>query len=121
MIGGGEVAAPTAFQNNFARSRDGGKTWQLATGAPLPGPVYGVAYVKHSGGGSDRDDDDQCEDNGQDVRVVATGPGGTAWSSDEGDTWQALPGFTGLLSVGFANPHTGWMTGLAGQIVRIDF
>jgi photosystem II stability/assembly factor-like uncharacterized protein len=37
IIGGGEVAAPTTFQNNnFARSSDGGKTWQLATPAPIP-------------------------------------------------------------------------------------
>ena len=121
IIGGGEVAAPTAFQNNFARSGDGGRTWQLATAASLPGPVYCVAYAKHSGGGSDDYDDDQGEDHGHDVRVFATGPGGTAWSPDEGDTWQPLPGFTGLVSVGFATPHTGWIVGLAGQIVRIDF
>ncbi|HET6983112.1 MAG TPA: sialidase family protein, partial [Myxococcaceae bacterium] len=121
IIGGGEVAAPTAFQNNFARSSDGGKTWALATGAPVPGPVFGVAYVKHSGGGSDEDDDDQGEDDGHDVRVFATGTGGTAWSPDEGDTWQALPGFTGLVSVGFATPHVGWLVGTAGQIVRVDF
>jgi hypothetical protein len=74
--------------------------------------------VKHSGGG---DDDDQGEDNDHDVRVFATGPGGTTWSPDEGETWQALPGFTGLVSVGFANPHTGWLVGTLGQIVRIDF
>jgi len=117
IIGGGEVAAPTTFQNNnFARSGDGGKTWQLATAAPIPGPIFGVAYVKHSGGG-----DDDCDDDDHDVRVFATGPGGTAWSPDEGETWTPLPGFTGLVSVGFANPHTGWLVGTLGQIVRIDF
>jgi hypothetical protein len=108
------------FQNNFARSSDGGKTWQLATGAPLPGPVYCTAYAKHSGGGSDDDDDDQGEDDGHRVTVFATGPGGTAWSSDEGDTWQAFTGVTGLTSVGFASPRRGWLTGLGGQIFRID-
>jgi len=55
------------------------------------------------------------------VRVVATGPGGTAWSPDEGDTWQPLSGLTGLVSVGFGSPRTGWLVGTAGQIVRIDF
>ena len=117
IIGGGEVAAPTTLQsNNFARSHDGGKTWQLTTPVPVLGPLFGVAYVKHSGGGSD-----DCDDGGgHDVRVVATGGGGTAWSPDEGDTWQTLPGLSALLSVGFANPHTGWLVGAGGRIVRID-
>jgi len=122
IIGGGEVAAPTVFQSNFARSRDGGKTWELTTAAPLAGPIFGVAYAKHSGGGSDDcDDDDHDHGRGHDVRVVATGPGGTAWSPDEGDTWQPLSGLTGLVSVGFGSPHTGWLVGTTGQIVRIDF
>jgi photosystem II stability/assembly factor-like uncharacterized protein len=122
IIGGGEVAAPTVFQDNFARSRDGGKTWQLTTAAPLAGPIFGVAYAKHSGGGSDDcEDDDHDHGRGHDVRVVATGPGGTAWSPDEGDTWQPLSGLTGLVSVGFGSPHTGWLVGTAGKIVRIDF
>jgi len=114
IIGGGDVVSP-ALQDNFARSGDGGKTWQLTTPAPLPGPIFGVAYAKHSGGGDD-DGDGDCHD----VRVVATGTGGSAWSPDEGNTWQPLPGLTGLVSVGFANPHTGWLVGAGGKIVRID-
>ena len=123
ILGGGEVAALGEFQdNNFARSSDGGKTWQLATAAPFPGPIYGLGYAKHSGGGSQGSDEVGDEDGeGHLVRIVATGVGGTAWSPDEGDTWESLPGLTGLLSVSFANPHTGWMVGIAGQIVRIDF
>ncbi len=117
IIGGGDAASGALQTNNFARSRDGGKTWQLTTPVPVPGPLFGVAYVKHSGGG----DDDCDDDGGHDVRVVATGAGGTAWSPDEGDTWQTLPGLAALLSVGFANPHTGWLVGAGGQIVRIDF
>jgi photosystem II stability/assembly factor-like uncharacterized protein len=120
ILGGGEVAAPTVFQdNNFARSSDGGKTWQLATAAPLTGPIFGLGYAKHSGGGADDAGDDD-RDEGHRIAVVATGPGGTAWSANEGDTWQSLPGLGGLVSVGFANPHTGWLVGTLGQIVRID-
>jgi photosystem II stability/assembly factor-like uncharacterized protein len=120
-IGGGEVAAPTVFQdNNFARSSDGGKTWQLATAAPFPGPVYGIAYAKHSGGG-ESDDGDGDEGDADRITIVATGVGGTAWSPDEGETWERLTGLSGLVSVAFASPHTGWMVGLGGQIVRIDF
>src|SRR5262249_17710462 len=114
IIGGGDVVS-AAFQNNFARSRDAGKTWALTTAAPIPGPVFGVAYAKHSDG--EDDDDRDCHE----IRVVATGTGGTAWSPDEADPCQALPGLTGLVSVGFANRHTGWLTGTGGQIVRIDF
>src|SRR5262249_30780111 len=116
MIGGGEVAALGVLQDrNFARSSDAGKTWHLATAAPFPGPVFGVAYAKHSEDGDDDDDDDQ------NVTVGAPGLGGTAWSAGEGDAWEAIPGVGGLLSVGFANSRTGWLVGFSGQIFRIDF
>ena len=55
------------------------------------------------------------------MRIVATGVGGTAWSPDEGDSWESLPGLTGLVSVSFAGQRTGWLVGTSGQILRIDF
>jgi photosystem II stability/assembly factor-like uncharacterized protein len=113
ILGGGEVAAPTVQQDNFARSSDGGKTWQLATPAPFPGPIYGLGYATN--------DDDSDEDGEGPVRIVATAPGGTAWSPDEGDTWESLPGLTGYVSVSFANERTGWLVGTLGRILRIDF
>src|SRR2546425_3416556 len=103
ILGGGELVAPTAFSNNVARSSDGGKTWQLASGTSFPGAVYGLSYV------------DQTR------TVVATGPSGSAWSPDEGTTWSALPGLSGLWAVAFANQHAGWLVGTQGRIVKISF
>jgi len=119
ILGGGELAAPTVQQLNFARSTDGGATWSLATPAPFPGPVYGLAYAR------DRADDAADSDDDAGLgrrRVVATGPGGAAWSSDEGDTWQNLPAaVTGYFAAAFADRRTGWLVGTGGRILRVDF
>ena len=121
ILGGGEVAAPTVPQaNNFARSSDGGKTWALATPAPFPGPILGLGYATHGGGESD-DEGASDDDSGHQVTIVATGVGGTAWSPDEGDSWEALPVTPGFVSVSFASKRTGWLVGTSGRILRIDF
>ena len=69
ILGGGDVVASTVPQNNVARSSDGGHTWIQATSTPFNGAVYGLSYVPS-------------------LRrtVVATGPSGAAWSSNEGDS-----------------------------------
>jgi len=126
ILGGGDLAAPTVQQENFARSSDGGKTWTLATPASFPGPLYGLSYVPDRRRGRDHDrdfdDDDDDRDDGDRVRIVATGPGGSAWSTDEGDTWEGLPAdVTGYFAVAFASPRTGWLVGTGGRILRIDF
>jgi photosystem II stability/assembly factor-like uncharacterized protein len=132
ILGGGELAAPAVQQDNFARSSDGGETWELAPPAPFPGPLFGLAYAdprgRHGFSGDDRDDRD--DDDGDDgdrhpheaVNIVATGPGGSAWSTDEGDTWHGFPAdVTGYFAVAFATPRTGWLVGTTGRILRIDF
>jgi hypothetical protein len=53
--------------------------------------------------------------------VVVTGPGGSAWTPDEGDTWFTLPGVTGYWGVAFGSASTGWLVGTDGRILRIDF
>ncbi|HZJ52947.1 MAG TPA: hypothetical protein VFD38_02320 [Myxococcaceae bacterium] len=123
ILGGGEVAAPTVQQDNFARSRDGGKTWALATPAPFPGPIYGLGYATHGGGETGgSDDDSESEGAGHHLTIVATGVGGTAWSPDEGDTWEALAvGTPGFVSVSFGDQRTGWLVGTSGRVLRIDF
>jgi photosystem II stability/assembly factor-like uncharacterized protein len=103
ILGGGELVAPTVFSNNIARSRDGGKTWQLASGTSFPGAVYGLSYVDES------------------RTVVATGPSGSAWSPDEGTTWFTVPGLSGFWAVAFASKHAGWLVGTQGRIVKISF
>ena len=52
---------------------------------------------------------------------MATAPTGTAWSSDEGRTWTALPGLAGFWAVDFGSERTGWLVGVNGTITRIDF
>jgi photosystem II stability/assembly factor-like uncharacterized protein len=104
ILGGGDVAASDVAQNNVARSSDGGKTWTQATPTPFKGAVYGLSYVPD-----------------EDKTVVATGPGGAAWSRDEGETWSQLRGISDYWAVGFAAREAGWLVGQAGQILKIDF
>ncbi|MGH7657421.1 MAG: WD40/YVTN/BNR-like repeat-containing protein, partial [Gemmatimonadales bacterium] len=88
---------------NVARTSDGGKTWKLATPAPIPGAIYGLSYTGVGPG------------------VVATGPGGAAWSPDEGDTWNLLPGVENYWAVAFAAPQAGWLVGTGGRILKVGF
>ncbi|HEU5154490.1 MAG TPA: hypothetical protein VFU03_07155, partial [Gemmatimonadales bacterium] len=104
FLGGGELAAGDAFSDNVARSSDGGVTWTLATHAPFRGSIFGSSYVKGLG-----------------VTVVITGPGGAAWSPDEGDTWNLLPVVKNFWAVAFASPKAGWLVGTGGRIVKVSF
>jgi photosystem II stability/assembly factor-like uncharacterized protein len=105
ILGGGELLAPASPSNNVARSGDGGRTWQLATPTPFPGAVFGLSYVRGLGQRT----------------VVATGPGGAAWSPDEGSTWFSLPETTNYWAVAFASPQAGWLVGTGGRILKISF
>jgi photosystem II stability/assembly factor-like uncharacterized protein len=105
ILGGGEILAPTEFADTVARTSDGGVTWELTNWPPFPGSIYGLSY-----------------DNGNDTTtVVVTGPSGTAWTPDEGDTWESLPGLAGYWAVDFANPKAGWLVGTEGRILKISF
>lgn len=53
--------------------------------------------------------------------VVATGPGGAAWSHDEGGTWTLIPDVTGYWAVAFAGCEVGWLVGTEGRILKIEF
>jgi len=108
ILGGGELADPAGLSNNVARSRDGGKTWHLASGTPFGGSIFGLAYVQGRGTGTLHG-------------VVATGPGGAAWSPDEGNNWFTLPGVDGYWAVAFASPQAGWLVGTSGRILKISF
>ena len=127
ILAGGDLAAPTGVVvDNFARSSDGGRTWERATPAPIPGAIFTAAYAGHGRG--HEDDDDQGEDddghghgNSGSIRVVATAPTGTAWSPDEGRSWKLLEGLTNFWAVDFGSEQTGWLVGVGGIITRIDF
>lgn len=139
IIGAGDLSAPNAFSSNVARSNDGGKTWRLASGTPFTGAIYGLSYVRTI----DNDDEDDEGDNPASAlsalqapandshhdhdgprfarAVVATGPAGAAWSSNEGTTWHLLPGVLNYWAVAFASPHAGWLVGTDGRILKITF
>lgn len=123
IIGGGELDPTKPNLHRAARSRDGGQTWELTTEPPAIGTIFGLSYARNSGVGDDansgKDGDDDRSAGSR--TVVITGPGGSAWTRDEGDTWSVLPGLTGFWAVGFANQQTGWLVGVKGEITRIDF
>jgi len=56
-----------------------------------------------------------------DLSVVATGPGGAAYSHDEGGVWTLIPDVTGYWAVAFAGNQTGWFVGTGGRILKIEF
>jgi photosystem II stability/assembly factor-like uncharacterized protein len=105
ILGGGDIARAEAFTDNVARSSDGGRTWRLATRTPFPGAIYGLAYVPGGRSGA----------------VVATGPGGAAWSADAGGRWTSLEGVRDYWAVGFASSRAGWLVGTEGRILKIAF
>jgi photosystem II stability/assembly factor-like uncharacterized protein len=131
ILGGGELAAPDQLSDNFARSRDGGKTWQLATGSPFPGAIFGLSYAlgrdhhDHHHPWCERVSDTDGDERGRGGwhrrhAIVATGPGGAAWSPDEGDTWFLLEGVADYWAVAFANRRTGWLVGTEGRILKVE-
>jgi photosystem II stability/assembly factor-like uncharacterized protein len=88
---------------NVAVTGDGGRTWTLRSPTPFPGAAFGVAYVPGAGKGT----------------VVATGPGGAAWSTDEGRTWTLIDGAKNYWAVAAAG-RTAWLVGTGGRILRLD-
>ncbi len=119
VLGGGDFLG-TEVIDNFARSKDGGKTWQLATNAPIPGAIFGLSYAGKPQG-NENDGDDDHGGGSHNKTVVATGPGGAAWTPDEGDTWYLLDGVANYWAVAFASPEAGWLVGTDGRILKISF
>jgi photosystem II stability/assembly factor-like uncharacterized protein len=106
LVAGGDFLAAGVIAPNVARSSDGGRTWQAtASSAPIAGAVFGLSYVPSQGR----------------LRVVATGPGGTAWSANEGDSWKLIEGLTNFWAVAFATHKAGWLVGTDGRIVKVSF
>ncbi|MFL5409015.1 MAG: WD40/YVTN/BNR-like repeat-containing protein [Myxococcales bacterium] len=118
ILGAGELAAPDQFTDNVARSSDGGRTWHLGAHTTFPGATFGLAYARGQARGDDERDDGG---NGFARLVVFTGPGGSAFTPDEGDTFVALDGLTNFWAVAFDNPQAGWIVGTEGRIVKISF
>jgi len=108
ILAGGDLERPEELSDNVAVSSDGGKTWALVEGTPFPGAAYGLSYAGAQ--------------EGEYVRtVVITGPGGAAWTRNEGRRWHLLPDVRDYWAVAFADPAHGWLVGTEGRILKISF
>ena len=108
ILAGGDLEAPDALSENVAVSDDGGKTWTLVAGTPFPGAAFGLAYVPARRGQNPH-------------RVVITGPGGAAWTGNEGRKWHLIPDVQNFWAVAFADLQNGWLVGTEGRILKVAF
>jgi photosystem II stability/assembly factor-like uncharacterized protein len=103
MALGGKLGSPTEFSDNVAVTEDGGGHWRLSGRPGFSGAVYGAAVVP-----------------GRPGTVVAVGPRGLAYTSDDGTSWITLDTLA-YWSVGFGSRNLGWAVGPSGRITRIRF
>lgn len=99
VIVGGDYQKEKEALDNLAITNDGGATWTPANG--LSGFRSAVAYVPGT------------------VMLVALGPSGSDYSTDDGHTWTPITG-PGFDTYSFA-PHQkfGWAAGARGAIGRL--
>jgi photosystem II stability/assembly factor-like uncharacterized protein len=95
---GGDFAAPTASPNNFAKTRNGGATWDLITGAPAE-YRSGATWV-----------------NGH--TAIAVGLSGSDFSRNGGRTWTRFDNGS-LDTVDCANPNACWASGANGRVAYL--
>lgn len=86
-----------------ASTADGGAHWTRGAPPPFPQGFYGGVYVR----GARR------------PVVVAGGPGGLAWSRDDGASWTVLDHHI-YWSVASASPHAVWAVGARGRILKLS-
>jgi len=101
VIAGGDYKKEQEAVDNLALTNDGGITWTLAKG--LTGFRSAVAYVPNS------------------KTLVAIGPSGGDYSTDDGQTWKPIvgPGFDTFSFV--PRKSIGWGAGANGAIGRLEF
>jgi photosystem II stability/assembly factor-like uncharacterized protein len=101
FAGGGDSLGAAAGQ--IARTDDGGRSWRLVAAPGMGSPVYGLAVVPGVPGA-----------------LVAVGPGGAAYSRDDGASWAPLVAGD-WWAVAFAGGGTGWLVGTRGRIVKVTW
>jgi photosystem II stability/assembly factor-like uncharacterized protein len=103
VIVGGDYQKEKEAVDNLAVTSDGGATWTLAKG--LSGFRSVVAYVPSS----------------KTPTLVAIGPSGSDYSTDDGRTWMPLEG-PGFDTLSFARGKAiGWGAGAGGSLARLTF
>jgi photosystem II stability/assembly factor-like uncharacterized protein len=99
VVVGGDYTKARVPSPNVALTNDGGRTWRLARG-PLPqGFMSCVAYLPNTNGRS----------------LIAVGLGGTALSTDGGESW-TMADTLGYNSVAVAPNGTAWAIGPRGRV-----
>lgn len=98
---GGNVADPNRRAANVAVTEDGGRTWRLTASPTFAGAVYGAAVVPGRAGW-----------------LLAAGPRGLDYSTDEGRRWISLDTLA-YWSVAFGSKDVGWAVGPGGRITRM--
>jgi photosystem II stability/assembly factor-like uncharacterized protein len=103
VVVGGNYRKEAEAVDNVAITADGGATWTLVKNRGLSGFRSVVAWVPTAGERS----------------LIAIGPSGADWSSDDGQTWTPLRS-DGFDTASFA-PHTvvGWAAGQGGRIAKL--
>ena len=103
IVVGGDYRKEAEAVDNAALTDDGGKTWRAVKG--LSGFRSVVAYVP-----------------GSTSELIAVGPQGAEYSTDDGRTWTAFTGAYGLHTFAFARQNRiGWGAGEKGSIARLAF
>jgi len=98
---GGPLGRPTERGDRTAVTGDGGRTWTLGGRPAMAGAVYGSAYLPRT------------------PALVAVGPGGMDWSTDDARSWSRLDTLA-YWSVGFARTgRAGWAVGPNGRITKL--
>jgi photosystem II stability/assembly factor-like uncharacterized protein len=102
VIVGGDYAREKEAVDNLAITSDAGVTWTLVNG--LSGYRSAVAYVPGA----------------KTPALVAVGPSGSDYSTDDGRTWKQLEG-PGFDTVSFARGKViGWGAGAKGTLFRLQ-
>jgi photosystem II stability/assembly factor-like uncharacterized protein len=101
VIAGGDYKKEQEAVDNLAVTSDGGVTWTLVKG--LSGYRSVVAYLPGT------------------ITLVAIGPCGSDYSTDDGRTWTTItgPGFDTFSFV--PRKSTGWAAGANGTIGKLEF
>ncbi len=104
VVVGGDYTKEKEAIDNIAVTSDGGKTWTLVKDHPLSGFRSAVAYAPRT----------------RTPSLIAVGPQGADWSTDDGRTWTPIAG-PGFHSFSFSKTGTvGWGAGGRGSIAKLE-